>query len=287
MFNVKLHLLAAYGALFKYTHSFKSEIMTIEQTIEKMREGNSIIRFGDGEFALLNDCDIGDYQKTDRRLKESMAKILESSDKGLLVCLPNIKSDFKAYKRKSRLIWLSKIGKHRKQFYKYYNRERLYGNSFVSRPYMIYRNKDMCGKWFKSILKLFTDKDIVLIEGIYSRSGVGNDLFKEAKSVKRILCPNKDAFSKYDEILAEALKIPQNKLILVAVGPAGKPLTYELFKKGYTVWDIGHIDSEYEWYLRGSSDKTIIPNKHTAETADIGIDECTDQEYKNSVITVI
>ena len=287
MLNVKLYLLALYGLLFKFTHNFKSNILTIDQTIEKMQEGNSIIRFGDGEFALLDDCNIQNYQESNQQLKIGLEEVIDSTDEGLLICLPDTINNLKAYKFNSKIIWLSKIGRNYKQYLKYFNREHLYGNAFVSRPYMIYKNKDKCDEWFKAILNLFYDKDIVLIEGIYSRSGVGNDLFKEARSVKRILCPNKNAFSKYDEILKEALKISQNKLILVALGPAGKVLAYELFKKGYMVWDIGHIDSEYEWYLRECTDKTIIPFKHTAESIDVNIGECTDENYINSIITII
>lgn len=33
-----------------------------------------------------------------------------------------------------------------------------------------------------------------------SRSGVGNDLFDDANSVERIICPSKNAYSKIDEI---------------------------------------------------------------------------------------
>ena len=41
------------------------------------------------------------------------------------------------------------------------------------------------------------------MEGAYSRLGVGNDLFDGVQSLQRILCPTKDAFSAYHEILSE------------------------------------------------------------------------------------
>lgn len=33
--------------------------------------------------------------------------------------------------------------------------------------------------------------------------GVGKDLYENAKSVKRIICPTNNAFDKYDEILMQ------------------------------------------------------------------------------------
>ncbi len=53
---------------------------------------------------------------------------------------------------------------------------------------------------------IFTDKNILLVEGKYSHSGVGNDMFDKAASVKRILGLNKNAFAKYDDIKNEVLK---------------------------------------------------------------------------------
>ena len=47
---------------------------------------------------------------------------------------------------------------------------------------------------------------VLLVEGEKSRLGVGNDLFENTGSVKRILCPSENAYEKYDEILKEILK---------------------------------------------------------------------------------
>ena len=98
--------------------------------------------------------------------------------------------------------------------------------------------------------------------------GIGNDLFADTKSIKRILAPSKNAFSKYDEILNVVKKnISKDKLILIALGPTATVLAYDLFKLGYQAIDIGHIDIEYEWYLRGATEKIKIPNKFVNEVS--------------------
>ena len=56
---------------------------------------------------------------------------------------------------------------------------------------------------------------------------------------------------------------------------------------GFWTLDIGHIDSEYEWYLKGTDSKFLLINKHTAERKDSNIGECDDSDYISSIICVI
>ena len=68
-------------------------------------------------------------------------------------------------------------------------------------------------------------------------------------SIKRILCPEKDAFDKYDNILSEALKQDKTSLFLIALGPTATILASELCDNEFQAIDIGHLDIEYEWFL--------------------------------------
>jgi len=82
-----------------------------------------------------------------------------------------------------------------------------------------------------------------------SRLGVGNDLFNNTRSILRIICPSKNAYSKYSEILRIVKKQEKSKAVLIALGPTATVLAYDLTIAGYHAVDIGHIDIEYEWYL--------------------------------------
>ena len=62
---------------------------------------------------------------------------------------------------------------------------------------------------------MWDNKECLFIEGDKTRMGVGNDLFDNAKSIQRILCPSENAFDKYDAILEEALKTSLNKTVLL------------------------------------------------------------------------
>lgn len=108
---------------------------------------------------------------------------------------------------------------------------------------------------------IWSEKDVVIVEGAGSRLGVGNDLLNEAKSVKRIICPIKDAFSKYKEILAECLKQDKNSLFIMALGPTATVLAEDLSNNGYRALDMGHLDTAYEAFLRNSNKFVHIEGK--------------------------
>ncbi len=261
-------------------------IMSIDDTLDYMAiPGNCVVRFGDGEFALLDGGDIFKYQKHSHTLQQELAKAVSCTDKpNVLVCMPEPLCGLEPYIRRSQKMWTINIAKNHQVYKKFCDPKILYGNSFVSRPYMIYRDKKEAGHCFEKLISIFKDKDIVLIEGEYSRSGVGNDLFAQARSVRRILCPAVNAFDRYDAILQQAEKLERNCLILLAIGPASKPIVTELARQGYWALDIGHIDSEYEWYLSGAEKKQHNTAKHTAEIVDENIGDCEDADYQNSII---
>lgn len=127
---------------------------------------------------------------------------------------------------------------------------------------MTLTDKSLSGGWFEKFRHVFAGKDLVMVEGCTAHNGVGNDLFSEAASVQRIVCPSSNAYRVRDRILEECLKFERDKLFLFALGVTAKALVEEMFLKGYRVIDIGNLDMEYEWYLRGAVKKEPIP-KHS------------------------
>ncbi|MEG2331972.1 MAG: GT-D fold domain-containing glycosyltransferase, partial [Bacteroides sp.] len=136
-----------------------------------------------------------------------------------------------------------------------------------TRPYMDFASKEDSGRWFEDMRSIWNDRDVVIIEGAQSRLGVGNDLFDGARSIRRILCPPRNAFERYDEILAQALKLEKGVLFLIALGPTATVLSYQLFKAGYQAVDAGHVDIEYEWWRMNAKRKVKIERKFVNEAA--------------------
>ena len=72
------------------------------------------------------------------------------------------------------------------------------------------------------------------------------------------------------------------------MGPTATILSYDLYKFGYQVIDIGHIDIEYELYLRNASNMIPIPNKYVNEArkGNINIGNIKDENYYSQIIEI-
>jgi len=131
---------------------------------------------------------------------------------------------------------------------------------------------------------IWQEKDILIIEGTGSRLGYKNDLFGNAKSVRRILCPPENAFQKYDEILELSVKHAKGKLVLLALGMTATVLAFDLAKKGFRTIDLGHIDIEYEWYRMKAKTKVPVPFRYMNEVSSRDIEEIIDKVYLSQII---
>lgn len=247
----------------------------------------SVARFGDGEFDIISGRSIP-YQTYDERLANALKKIVgRQSDELFMTCLPDVFEHQERYNEACRSFWIKHLEAN-KQLYKETCTAMWYGSTFVSRPYIDLADKKTVIGYFEKIKQLWNDKEVLIVEGETTRSGVGNDLFDNAKTVSRIICPSKDAFSVISGIENEIREYGKNKLILLMLGPTAKVISYHLYREGYWLIDIGHIDSEYEWYKRGATEKIKLSNKHTAEhnfDNDIHFDD--DPIYEKQIVSRI
>ena len=84
----------------------------------------------------------------------------------------------------------------------------------------------------------------------------------------------------YNKILERIELEDKKQLILLALGPTATILAYDLAKEGYQAVDIGHMDIEYEWYLRKADRKIDIENKAVNEVSGVVDKEIKDRELK-------
>lgn len=275
-------------SLYKYLKSL--QILSSEETVEKIvKENLSVSRFGDGEFDVMTGGKNG-FQQKNENLGSRLKEVLTNSVNGHLVCIPFTLNDLSIYRIPSRIFALEYLFRYaNKWLIPFVDAKTIYGDSLFTRFFMMRNDKSHCSDYVKQLKKIWDQKDLLIIEGVNSRLGVGNDLFANANSIERILCPNKDAYDRYDEILAASKKYGRDKLILIALGMTATVLAYDLAKHGYRAIDVGHVDVEYMWMLMGAKEKCAIPGKNVNEVHNGS--EITDgfipKEYKSQVVLYI
>ena len=261
-------------------------VKSIPETVDKiLAENCSICRFGDGELIYISEKRSLPFQRQEERLRNYFITILSSEHKNILVGLPIGYYSLENLKPEANLAWRAIISWTYPGVRKFLKKDKVYYNASMTRLYMDYKDTSHSGDWFLKVRSIWENRQIVLIEGEKSRLGIGNNLFQNAKSVKRILGPAHHASDQFDNLLAYTKTQSKAHLMLIAMGPTAKPLAYELALAGFQAIDIGNLDVEYEWFLKGVTEKVIIEGKYTSEAkggrvvADIVSDE-----YDNQII---
>lgn len=240
-------------------------VLSIDQSLDYLLEkAASVVRFGDGEMDLIAGRSIP-YQDFDPELSVRLREMMSmKSDEHMMICLPDVFKGLECYSIDAQNFWKAHLQHHLADYLEIC-RAPWYGSTFISRPYIDLEDKTPSAGYFAKLKQLWQDKDLLIVEGLTSRSGVGNDLFDGARSIKRIICPSRNAYSKLEAIKQAVREHADNRLILTMLGPTAKVLVYDLVQEGYRALDIGHIDSEYEWFQMGASHKIKLSHKHTAE----------------------
>lgn len=256
----------------------------------------SVSRYGDGEFQMIlrylgdTTCMGGNrFQDYNPELARKLYEIVSESQPEInhIVCIPlwfhtglhDYKPLVRRYCRDYMLLNLRRI-------FPILNPGRKYFNANISRFYMSFVDKAHCGPHVAKLKEIWNGRDICIVEGEKSRLGVGNDLFLNARSITRILCPPTNAFDKYDEILnGISVNVSHDNLLILALGHTATVLAYDLARLDYQAIDLGHIDIEYEWMKMHAEEKTLIKNKYVNEVdgGDI-VTDCDDADYLNQII---
>ncbi len=283
LFDYRLYLLDWYRRTFKK----RPKIMTRDDTIDYIIKNKaSVSRYGDGELKII-DGDRISFQNYDSELAGRLKEVLSSNDEGCLVCMTNIFGSLGHLTKKAQRYYKSILPKRRMQWYSYMDLERLYGDANITRFFSGGQDYELAKHIINRLKMIWDSRNLLIVEGEKSRMGVGNDLYSNASSIRRILCPATDAFDFYDEILSNVREYAQkDDLIIIALGPTATVLAYDLSRLGFQALDLGHMDIEYEWYIRKDTEKKKIDNKYVGEAeGGAEVDDCSDPEYINQIIS--
>ena len=264
---------------------FKSiKILSNEETLKELLDHRkSIARFGDGEFGIIfgNNLKFQNFNKT---LKDKLLFILKENNPDLLVGLIPL------YKNTD--VFLNNWVKNNKfKLAKIINKHKIYYSTLITRFYDVYKSRSQIKNYVSKFKKIWYNRNILIIEGHQTRLGIGNDLFNNAKSIKRIICPVRNAFNVYKKILyyIKKMNLDKDTLILISLGPTATVLAHDLVKSGNQIIDFGHFDIQYEYYIRNCSKNTRIPYKYVNEVpgGSLNIANVSDINYFGQIIYTI
>ncbi len=296
--KIKSFLLAIYEKLYEFRRlsvlrtKYRLRIMSPDKTIAYIKKHKcSISRYGDGEFNHILDIKDGTFQPRHSELTDELKKVMASNNKKLLVCVPLCMNTVKECNDHSKEFWIEwgKKNEHHKKIVSVIRdlagRNYIFGDAQITRPYIDWKTDRRARRTFPKLKSLWEKRDVIIVEGEQTRLGIGNDLFDETKSIKRILAPAIDAFSKYNEIKKAIIENYNGELILLALGHTATVLAADLAEQGMQALDIGHIDVEYMWYLMGAKTRVPIPGKFTNEAKEgRTFSECSDEKYLSQIV---
>lgn len=261
-------------------------ILSSEETINQICQKRlSVSRFGDGELYIIQGRDIG-FQEYTPELAERLTEAIKALSKTHIVCIPYSLVDVQPYVITAQIFWKYSFIKSQKKWNSLLSLDKIYGDSLFTRFYIDMRDKTRIEETVKLLKKIWEKRDLLIAEGVRSKLGVGNNLFENANSIRRILCPAENSYSYYNSILSAIQLYNKKLLVLIALGPTATVLAYDLHAIGYQAIDIGHIDIEYEWYLQKANSKIPIQGKYVNECHAKGT-SISDEVYESQIDIVI
>lgn len=243
------------------------KILPAEEAVREIIQNHkSLSRFGDYEFALMHMKRRAKYQVIDPELAYRLREIIRTDREDILIAIADNYGSLERYTQEAaediRLYMNPEV---RREHMDALDLNKTYYDAYLSRPYILYKDKVNAGKRFEALKQIWKNQDVLIVEGAQTRWGVGNDLLDAVRSVRRIIAPSENAFSRYQDILSYVKKVAANELILIALGATATVLAYDLSLAGLWAVDIGHLDLEYEWYRADLKEKGDISYKYVNE----------------------
>lgn len=273
-----------------YQEFKRLHIASSKETIQFILDHHcSVSRFGDGEFNLIQGRGNG-FQSYHSQLSFRLDEILKSgSTSKHIVCIPFSLINTDRLKSYPKDFWRFYAVRHYFFLRKHLSFRHQYFDSLVTRFYIDNKDKSESANQIAELRKIWSGRNLVIVEGEQTRSGVGNDLFSQATSIKRILCPSENAFDCYDRILHEVeFHSDKNELILLSLGMTATILAFDLSQLGYQAIDLGHLDVEYEWFRLNATEKVSLVSKYVNEVADgKQVASCDDALYKQQIVQIV
>ncbi len=218
-----------------------SKVLILDEyeTINKIKEGYSLARYGDGEFARLlkTHKGISKMQVFDKRLQNKLFVVFSNPLKKLLVGIPRMDNPKP---------WVVNFNKGFAKFIssKRARKESIFVSAFISRPALVGKDNQ---EYFDKVKTIWQDREIVLIN--FNTDLLEHYMFDGGYIESFIQISRRDCFDQYDDILNECRNhYGKGKIFLASAGPTATALAFDLTRDKEQCVDIGQIAFEYSLF---------------------------------------
>lgn len=222
-------------------------VMSTTETLNKIIEGSSIARFGDGELQIIVGKSLGkrgeanEYQVFDKKLSDKLRKIIKTPTKNCIIAINKYSDEWDDEKNyKYGLSYFENFWfRHWKNLKEIFLYDYTYGCAATSRISVFKENH------LENIKKIWENRKVLFVVGENSHFILEPHLFNNILEADMLVTKGKSSFDQYDNII-EQIKLYRNDwLIFISLGPTATVLAYELSKKGYQALDMGHLPNCY------------------------------------------
>lgn len=228
------------------------QILNVEESL-KYIEGHEIsfYRYGDGEIAIMMGEGIP-FQNANPQLAKRLTELLTVHEEGIKAAIPYCYFNYERSLVDAVEGFAYAMKAQRRFLLEHCSKGMVYLDTSISQIYQTYEAYDF-RQYFERVKNLFHNRKVTLICGQGIFKNIQYSLLEQCKSVTCLEAPSRNAFSEYHNILEKALDTPRDSLVCIVLGPTAKPLAYDLHKRGYQAWDIGHFIKDYDAYCKKAS----------------------------------
>lgn len=209
------------------------QVLDEDETLDRVLAGASLARFGDGELNLATGG-VCITQAPVAPIGAVLKAILSNGTGKCLVGIPRQAGPKAAFWAKY----------DRPDIHAMFRPGMIYGSAFITRPDSA-PSIDRADYWRK-LRSLWEGKRVTLVRG--SEKSLTPAMLTDAKYVREIICPSKNAYADCGHILH---KIGEAETVLLCLGPTATILAVELALKGAHAIDLGHVGMFLRKHERG------------------------------------
>jgi len=225
---------------YHYIRDRYPKVLTEKQTVERILDKRiSFARYGDGEFKLCRGKSIA-RQPASPAISRRLREILRSDAPNLAVGIP-------PFPDKARIVDSTMDSFFRKFYFREWESVHYMGNKIYLSWSAFF--PDHCGlpseeapAYIERFRQIWRDKNVTFVcNDRFRKAMSSSNLFNNTKTRSFIRAPEKNAYSRYDDLFEQSARRPADNLLLLACGPTATVLAFDLAARGYQAVDVGDV----------------------------------------------